>query len=89
MAVKRFAGGQDLCALSEIGVTDDEGSEGAAETRRSSSGARLYCQGLPQFKGPILLMVAQLLLESDFDVGVEGRLCAESGSGRRRDRPKT
>ena len=77
----------------EIGVTD-EGTQGATETRRSSSGARLYCMGKPEFTTPILLMVAQLMLESDFDVGVlavrlkDGTVRNWGVGGGRRDGPK-
>ncbi|MCP4239079.1 MAG: hypothetical protein GY772_00790, partial [bacterium] len=48
----------------EVGVTDEGGTG-----RKSSSGARLYVMTTPTAKGEVLLLVAALMLESDFDVG--------------------
>lgn len=48
----------------EIGITDEGGTG-----RESSSGARLYVMGPPRTKDQVLLKVAALLLESDFDSG--------------------
>lgn len=48
----------------EIGVTDEGGTG-----RVSTTGARLYVMGPPETKNAVLLRVASLLLESDFDPG--------------------
>ena len=57
----------------EVGVTD-EGSEFP-----STSGARLYVSGDPEWNRRLLGMVASLLLETDFDMGVF-TLCLPDGS---------
>jgi hypothetical protein len=61
----RFSGRPGF--VQEVGVTD-EGSTGV-DSRPSSSGARLYVMGQPQWKEFVLERVAALMLETDFDKG--------------------